>query len=169
MTESVTKPEKAATKMAEKTEKVKKEPAKKASAGAKRGPKNMTEAHKEALAAGREEGRIVRAYMEVLETSRPKRGRKRTPESITARLATLEERIAESSTFEALGLIQERIELTEALAQLEGEVEISEYEEAFVGIAKSYAERRGITYTAWREAGVDAAVLKRAGITRGAV
>jgi hypothetical protein len=35
-----------------------------------------------------------------------------------------------------------------------------------VKVARSYGERNGITYTAWREIGVDPAVLKKAGITR---
>ena len=34
-------------------------------------------------------------------------------------------------------------------------------------VAKSYSERKGLTYAAWREAAVDARVLKQAGITRG--
>ena len=36
----------------------------------------------------------------------------------------------------------------------------------FVKVARSYSERQGITYTTWREIGVDAAVLSKAGITR---
>lgn len=44
-------------------------------------------------------------------------------------------------------------------------VDLSELEEAFVAAADYYA-RRGITYTAWRAAGVAPAVLRRPGITR---
>ena len=33
--------------------------------------------------------------------------------------------------------------------------------------AKGYSERKGISYAAWREAGVPAATLKAAGISRG--
>ena len=39
-------------------------------------------------------------------------------------------------------------------------------ETAFVDVAKSYSERQGIGYQSWREVGVPAAVLSRAGITR---
>ena len=39
-------------------------------------------------------------------------------------------------------------------------------EDAFVKVARSYSERQGISYTTWREIGVDAAVLSKAGITR---
>ena len=41
-------------------------------------------------------------------------------------------------------------------------------EDAFVQVAKSYGERQGISYNAWREVGVPAPVLKRAGIGRSA-
>jgi hypothetical protein len=39
-------------------------------------------------------------------------------------------------------------------------------EEGFIEAAKSYGERKGITYAAWRAAGVDANVLRKAGIPR---
>jgi hypothetical protein len=42
----------------------------------------MSDEHKEALARGRHEGRVVREYLEALRATKPKRGRKRTPESI---------------------------------------------------------------------------------------
>ena len=51
----------------------------------------MSDEHKAALAEAREQGRVVRRYLETLESHRPKRGRKRTPESITKRLAAIDE------------------------------------------------------------------------------
>ena len=48
--------------------------------------RSMSDDHKAALAAGRNEGRAVRRYLEALEAHKPKRGRKRTPESIEKRL-----------------------------------------------------------------------------------
>jgi hypothetical protein len=42
--------------------------------------RTMTTEHKEALAKGREAGRAVREYLAALEATRPKRGRKVTPE-----------------------------------------------------------------------------------------
>ena len=47
----------------------------------------MTDEHKAALRRGRSEGRVVRDYLEGLRATKPKRGRKRTPESINKRLA----------------------------------------------------------------------------------
>ena len=52
----------------------------------------MSAEHKAALAKGREEGRIVRQYLEALESTKPRRGRKRTPDSIRKRLATIDSR-----------------------------------------------------------------------------
>ena len=52
----------------------------------KRGPANMTAEHKAALAQGRAEGRAVKEYLEALSANKPKRGRKRTPDSIGRRL-----------------------------------------------------------------------------------
>ena len=37
----------------------------------------------------------------------------------------------------------------------------------FVANAKGYSERKGISYAAWRELGVEPAVLKQAGVSRG--
>ena len=57
----------------------------------KRGPKSpMSADHKAALAVGRAEGRVVRDYLDGLRASKPKRGRKRTAESINARLEAID-------------------------------------------------------------------------------
>ena len=45
-------------------------------------------------------------------------------------------------------------------------VDLSELEKGFVDAAAEYGRRKGITYAAWREAGVPSAVLNRAGIGR---
>jgi hypothetical protein len=127
----------------------------------------MSDAHKQALAAGREQGRAVRQYLEALEAHKPKRGRKRTPESIQKRLAAIEERIASADPLTRLQLIQERMDLSKELAAGEQKVDLTALEKGFVGSARAYGERKGITYAAWRELGVDPAVLKQAGIGRG--
>ncbi|HVE46283.1 MAG TPA: hypothetical protein VNA57_06010 [Acidimicrobiales bacterium] len=128
----------------------------------------MSDEHKHALAVGREQGRAVRRYLEALEAHRPKRGRKRTPESIERRLSVIEERIAGAEPLTRLQLVQERMDLQEELANKSETVDLTQLEADFVAAARDYGERKGISYGAWREAGVDAAVLKRAGIRRGA-
>lgn len=128
--------------------------------------KEMTESHKAALAEGRAQGRAVRGYLEALEAHRPKRGRKRTPESMRARLAKIEASLDEADPMTRLQLVQERLDLTEAIASAETTVDLSALEDGFVDAAKGYGERKGISYAAWREVGVPAAILKRAGISR---
>ena len=136
---------------------------------AKRAPKrsSMSDAHKAALALGREQGRAVRRYLEALEQHRPRRGRKRTRESVERRLAAVEERLQAADPLERLHLSQERMGLQSELASMDGNgVDMAQLEEAFVVAAADYGARRGITYAAWRDAGVPPSVLRRAGIGR---
>ena len=128
----------------------------------------MTAAHKAALAEGRSQGRAVRGYLEALEAHRPKRGRKRTPESMRARMAVIEPAMEAADPMKRLQLAQERIDLATAISAAETTIDISALEDGFVEAAAAYGARKGITYAAWREVGVPAAMLKRAGIGRGA-
>lgn len=127
----------------------------------------MSQEHKDALALGREQGRAVRRYLEALEAHRPKRGRKRTPESIQKRLADIEARMEEADALTRLQLRQERMDLQAELAAKSNGVDLAQLEDEFVQAARDYGERKGITYAAWREQGVDPGVLRRAGIRRG--
>lgn len=129
----------------------------------------MSDAHKEALARGRAEGRAVRLYLEALAANKPKRGRKRTPESIASRLAVVEEKLADAEPLNKLQLTQEKLDLEAELKALQGPaVDLDELEAGFVAAAAGYAERKGIGYAAFREVGVPPAVLKKAGISRAA-
>jgi hypothetical protein len=126
----------------------------------------MSDAHKQALAVGREQGRIVRQYLEAIDAHKPKRGRKRTPETMQKRLADIEKKLPTVDPLTRLQLVQERLNLQRELTVSAVATDISELETAFVGVASDYGARKGISYAAWREAGVDPAVLKKAGITR---
>lgn len=129
----------------------------------------MSDAHKAALAQGREEGRAVRAYLEMLEASGPKkRGRKRTAESIGKRLAAINDRLPDAAVLIRLQLIQEKADLEAELRALSvGEDrDMESARSAFVNAAKSYGERKKIDYASWRAVGVDAATLREAGISR---
>ncbi len=129
----------------------------------------MSDEHKEALAIGRDQGRAVRRYLEALEAHKPKRGRKRTPESIQKRLAIIEADLDTADPLTRVNLLQERMDLEAELAAKEAVIDLSELEDDFVEAVADYSERKGISYAAWREAGVDASVLRRAGVRRGAV
>jgi hypothetical protein len=132
----------------------------------KRGPKQVTDAHKAAMQAGRSESKAVREYLEALDANRPKRGRPRTEESVRKRLEALEAEFAEADALTRLHLLQEQMDLEIELASLSAKIDLEALETAFVANAKGYGERKGISYAAWRAIGVEAAVLKRAGISR---
>jgi hypothetical protein len=133
----------------------------------KTGKSTMSDEHKAALAKGRAEGRIVRDYLEGLRATKPKRGRKRTPETVQSRLATIDNELQFASPVEELMLVQERRDLEAELERMSDTVDMAALEDAFVDVAKSYSESKKISYASWRDVGVEARVLKRAGITRG--
>ena len=126
----------------------------------------MTAAHKRALAEGRELGRAVRNYLDALQKNRPKRGRRRTAASIRKRLDAISTTLSDASPLQRLQLVQERMDLRTELQQLGAKVDLSALERQFTKAARAYSERKGISYAAWRELGVSADVLKKAGITR---
>ncbi|GIU90335.1 MAG: hypothetical protein KatS3mg010_1434 [Acidimicrobiia bacterium] len=128
----------------------------------------MSDDHKAALAEGRNQSRTVSRYLDALEANRPKRGRKRTAESVKKRLAAVESELATAGGLRRLTLLQERRDLEVELAGMSaGGADVSALEKEFVKVAKGYSARKGISYGAWREFGVPAEVLKKAGITRG--
>jgi hypothetical protein len=126
----------------------------------------MSKEHKAALAEGRDQGRAVRRYLEALEAHKPRRGRKRSPESLKKRLDDVETEIATADPLKRLHLVQERLDLQNALEASESKVDLDQLEKDFVKSAAPYSERKGITYSAWREVGVPANVLEKAGISR---
>jgi len=126
----------------------------------------MSDEHKAALAEGRNQGRAVRRYLEALDAHKPKRGRKRTTDSMTKRLDRIEVELAEADPLKRLQLIQERLDLRSELEAVGAKVDLSGLEADFVAAARSYSARKGISYAAWRELGVEPAVLKKAGIRR---
>jgi uncharacterized protein YicC (UPF0701 family) len=126
----------------------------------------MTDEHKQALAEGRTQGRAVRNYLDALEATKPKRGRKRTPDSIKKRLDAIESELGETDPLKGLNLRQERRNLYAELAGIDDKVDLADVEREFVAAAKAYGARRGISYEVWREAGVPSEVLKQAGISR---
>jgi hypothetical protein len=127
----------------------------------------MSDEHKAALAEGRIQGRAVRRYLEALDAHRPKRGRKRTKESMERRLERIEQDLSGADPLKRLQLTQERLDLTVELEALGAKVDLSGLEADFVAAAAGYSDRKGISWAAWRALGVEPSVLKRAGIGRG--
>jgi hypothetical protein len=123
----------------------------------------MSKEHKAALAQGRKESRAIKAYLKALSARKP--GRPVTKESLSKRLDSINGKIdAADNPLEVVDLIQSRIDVEKAIAEVEEGVGIEELEKGFVENAASYSERKGVTYTAWREFGVPASVLRTAGI-----
>ena len=129
----------------------------------------MTSEHKAALAAGRAQGLAVRRYLEALERNRPRRGRRPSSDSLQRQLDDVENKLREADPLKRLHLIQQRKSLQARLLADDGTEDLTELESAFIDAAAEYGARKGIDYSTWREAGVPADVLRRAGVQRGAV
>jgi hypothetical protein len=128
----------------------------------------MTDEHKAALAEGRNHARTVGRYLEALDAHKPKRGRKRTADTVKKRLTAIEPELKAAAGLSRLTLLQERRDLEVELAGMQvGAPDLSALEKDFVKVAKTYAQRKGISYGAWREFGVPPEVLKKAGVSRG--
>ena len=126
----------------------------------------MSDEHKKALAKGRAQARAVKEYLAARETE-SRRGPKMTPEKLRERIETTQTAIAEEDDpARRVELIQQRIDDEERLESLQEQPDIEALEAGFVDAAAEYSERKGISYTAWRELGVPAAVLKKAGVRR---
>lgn len=139
---------------------------KQAAARSRSSRRAMSSEHKAALAKGRDEGRAVRRYLEAIESSRPRRGRRRTPASIQRKLNTINNQLSSADPFTRLHLLQEKKDLQAELGRAGDASDISALEKQFVKVARTYGDRKGITYGTWRSAGVSAQTLQRAGIAR---
>ena len=107
----------------------------------------------------------MRDYLAALQTQERKRGKQRTLKSVTSQLAAVEERL----TGDAVDPV-DRVLLTQELLNLQAErsameeTRLESLESRFVAVAKSFSDRNGLTWDAWRAADVPPAVLRRAGI-----
>ena len=128
--------------------------------------KGMTPEHKAALALGREQSRAVANYLDALELNKPKRGRKRTLDTVKRQLAETTAALGDAAGISRVELVQRRRDLEVELAAMQagGGPDMTALEKAFVKYAKGYASRKGITKAAFREVGVPIDVLKRAGV-----
>ena len=125
---------------------------------------SMTDDHKAALAQGRSEARAVRAYLDALSQKKPRGG---NTDNLQSRIDGLAAKIeAEANSLRRLQLIQQRFNLEDRLKAAGETADYEALEADFVGAAASYSERKGITYSTWREFGVTPAVLKAAGLKR---
>jgi hypothetical protein len=131
------------------------------------GQRKLSATHKHALAEGRSMSATVNRYLEAVTTPK-RRGRPVSQATLEQRLVAAEERFKNGSGVEKLLAAQEKRDIQARLRATEStsEVDVKTLEAAFVKIAKQFSENRGVTYGAWREAGVAPVVLKKAGIRR---
>jgi hypothetical protein len=130
----------------------------------RRGVKKLSPQHKAAMAAGRTEARHVAAYLEALETNKPRPGRQRTVESIKKQLTQVRSELGSATAMRKLELVARRIELESELDAKTAGGDLSALRKNFVKSAAKYAIRKGIPKQAFREAGVPAADIRAAGI-----
>jgi len=123
----------------------------------------MSKEHKEALARGRVEARAVKSYLKAIEARKP--GRPVTKESLQQRLDQVIGKIEDSDNpLTTVDLVQRRLDLEKSIKEIDYSDDLEALESAFVDHVESYSERKAISYTAWRQMGVPARVLKMAGI-----
>jgi hypothetical protein len=123
----------------------------------------MSKEHKAALAQGRLEARSVRAYLASLGPK--KRGRPVTKDSLQKKVSDIDSKLKnESNPLRRLDLMQSRAEAEQALGAAGDGPDQEALAADFVRHAKAYSDRKGISYATWREFGVPADVLRKAGI-----
>ncbi|WP_298210107.1 hypothetical protein [Ferrimicrobium sp.] len=121
-------------------------------------------ADKGATSSLRMENKAINDYLAHLETSKPRRGRKRDVGKVRMQLEEIEKRLSEVSGIRRVDLLQKRADLNQELERLGSANDGTQLEKLFVEYASSYSVRKGIRYETWLEAGVPATVLARAGI-----
>lgn len=110
--------------------------------------------------------RIVRRYLSALDAQKPGRTAARTVESVLHRIHQIDTLLLSADPVQRLHLTQERIDLhaEQLRLQTSNSGEFEDLQKAFIRVARAYGDRHDITYSAWRQVGVDAEVLNKAGI-----
>jgi hypothetical protein len=155
-----------ATKTAAK--KVAAKPSKTTKKAAKRpAQRKLSASHKQALAEGRTMSATVDRYLSAVNTPK-RRGRKVSKSALVERLAEARARAKSATGVDKVLAAQDVRDLQTRIANMSAAsgTDIKSLEGAFVKIAKRFGENRGIGYGAWRDAGVPATVLKKAGVAR---
>jgi hypothetical protein len=127
-------------------------------------PKTLSDAQKAAMAEGRREARIVEGYLSSLERKQVHRGR-RSGAEIARELDRVNGELQHAAAMDRLALLQAREDLQREALEVAPEDD-AELEAQFIAIVRTYGERKGISYSTWREIGVPKGVLEAAGIPR---
>ncbi len=108
----------------------------------------------------------MRRYLVALDAAKPRRGRAPNPKNLKAKLDEIDAKLADADPLQKVHLIQERKNLQKRLAGAAADTgsDLPKLEKEFIEVAAEYGERKEIDYSTWREAGVPAEVLSKAGI-----
>lgn len=129
-------------------------------------PRNGESRSRSPKAVTADQARIVRRYLSAIESGRPGRGSKRATDAIGSRISKVDELLVSADPLTRLHLTQERIELHAEQVRLNNGSHhpLAQLEREFTRVVRSYSDRNGITFAAWRQCGVDAKVLDQVGI-----
>lgn len=129
--------------------------------------RTLTAAEKTKMARGRKQANTVDRYLKQLERlkTHDKRQASLSPEELEIEAEGLAIALETAEGVQRLQLLQRREDL-QRLALEAVPQEDEALVEAFIEVAAVYGERKGISYSTWREVGVPAEVLRRAGIKR---
>ena len=129
--------------------------------------RTMSASHKKALSEGRSMSATVDAYLAAINVPK-KRGRKVSKAVLEQRLVQAQARAKSATGVDKVLAAQEVRDLQGRLAQVSTATtkDVKGLESAFVRVASQFSEKRGIRWSAWRDAGVPGDVLKKAGVAR---
>ncbi len=127
--------------------------------------KSETESDVTKDSSARAQAKVIREYLEAIERNRPRRGRKRTRDTVEKQLGQVDVLLEDAEPLDRLHLIQRKIDLETELENLKNKVDIRDLESRFVAAAKEYSDRKGLSYDAWHALGISNEVLERAGIS----
>jgi hypothetical protein len=109
----------------------------------------------------------IRSYLAALNVPK-KRGRKVSKPVLQQRLVQAQARAKGATGVDKVLASQAVRDLQDRIAQVSTATttDVKGLESAFVKVARQFSEKRGIRWSAWRDAGVPGDVLKKAGIAR---
>ena len=121
-------------------------------------------AHKKKVFDAKSESQRISHYLRALETRKNGRRPKKNPDVLERRIVSLQKYLKEATGLRRLQAVQRIRDMRRQEAELADAGNFGKYEADFVASAAAYSEKQGIEYGSWREVGVSAAVLKKAGI-----
>lgn len=123
-------------------------------------------ARKAAVIDAKMEAMRISHYLRALHAKKTTKGPKVNPKVLEKRIDTAKANVAMKTGIAQLSAVQHLRNLQKKAASPAMNGNFERYEKDFIAVAGPYSERNGIDYGTWRAVGVDADVLKKAGIVR---